>query len=834
MMKHFLLFLFLLLPAAAIAQVLEGRVADPAGEGLSYVNVYVEGTTKGTTTNQQGYYRLPLSVGSHSIAFQYLGYEKVVREVELEAGTETLNITLEPRGITLAPAIITDGEDPAYYIIRQAIAKRKDYLDVPPYSAEVYSKSLMQVLDLPDSFMGKPVFDSPEQKDSVFLERDDMYQGVVYLSETISEMHCRDKGQCQRTVTSSKTSGNDRGLSINFIFEDPIVFYENNVTLKELAPRGLISPIANNALFFYDYRLLGSYLENGELVYKIKVIPKRPNDPVFHGFIHIADSSWRIYSTDLTVNSRNGITMMDSVQVRQLYLPVNDSTWMLFNQHFAFYLDIFGMKLYGRHLGLFSDYELKQGLERMRPSAELLRVEDAAYERDSAFWLANRPVPLAPEEETDYEIQDSLTTVRTSSEYLDSVQRARNKVEVGEIISTGLTFSNHRRNETHYISPLLTTIGFNPVEGWYTNLQYRYVRDPEDRPETELSAFVRYGFSNTHLNGGTALERDPWNFAIGSDVVQFQPDAIVPFYNTYTAVFSGRNYMKLYEKRYAQAGWASEVFNGFTPGLEFGYEARRDLENTTDFTLFEKNEGQYLPNVPLYPYPALFGDHEVFYVAATAAIQFGQQYMTVAGRKVNLGSKWPLLRLRYERSMPGLLESDGHYDLLEAEVGDDISLKLLGQTRYSLGTGLFLNNEQVYFQDFRHFNGNEIAFATGSLQSFLLMDYYTHSTDEHFVEAHVEHNFRGFFFNKVPWVRKLNWQVVGGVNALYTPEAGTYTEFLVGIDNLLNYKGIPLLRMDVAFRFDERGRPLFGYALRLPIDGGIRADGNSVSIGVGM
>ena len=62
---------------------LNGRITDSKGESLPFTNVYIEGTTRGTTANTEGYYTLDLNDGSYRIVFQYIGYEKKIMDVKM-------------------------------------------------------------------------------------------------------------------------------------------------------------------------------------------------------------------------------------------------------------------------------------------------------------------------------------------------------------------------------------------------------------------------------------------------------------------------------------------------------------------------------------------------------------------------------------------------------------------------------------------------------------------------------------------------------------------------------------------------------------------------------
>ena len=76
-----------------------GRVTDEAGAGLPAVNVAVKGTTRGTTTDGDGRYRLAVPDGSAVLVFSSVGYEKVevvvgnrtTVDVALKADVQSLN-----------------------------------------------------------------------------------------------------------------------------------------------------------------------------------------------------------------------------------------------------------------------------------------------------------------------------------------------------------------------------------------------------------------------------------------------------------------------------------------------------------------------------------------------------------------------------------------------------------------------------------------------------------------------------------------------------------------------------------------------------------------------
>ena len=117
-----ILFLFSLINA--FGQI-SGVVSDIKGEPLPFASVYVQGTTNGTTTNLNGEYFLELEKGNYELVFQFIGYAQQIQQVKFDGTTLILNVTLNEEAISLNEIEIkANAEDPAYPIIRKAIAKR--------------------------------------------------------------------------------------------------------------------------------------------------------------------------------------------------------------------------------------------------------------------------------------------------------------------------------------------------------------------------------------------------------------------------------------------------------------------------------------------------------------------------------------------------------------------------------------------------------------------------------------------------------------------------------------------------------------------------------------
>ncbi len=74
-------------PSILMAQ-LTGKVTDAKGEPLPSANVYIEGTTRGTSANTEGYYSLDLEKGTYRMVFQSIGYKKKIETVKIDEKTD--------------------------------------------------------------------------------------------------------------------------------------------------------------------------------------------------------------------------------------------------------------------------------------------------------------------------------------------------------------------------------------------------------------------------------------------------------------------------------------------------------------------------------------------------------------------------------------------------------------------------------------------------------------------------------------------------------------------------------------------------------------------------
>lgn len=814
----YLPFLFLLVYGSLSSQIL-GKVTDSKGEVLPYVNIYLEDTYTGTSTNDEGFYRLEVTEkGTYTIIFQFLGYTTVKKQVTVDSFPFILNNTMVEATVSLDEVVITNTEDPAYRIIRATIAKRKENLDrISAFTANFYSRGIWRVDSVPKRILGQEVGDFDGSLDSTRT-------GIIYLSETLSTIAYQKPNDFKETIVASKVSGNDNGFSFNSAREANFSFYENTIDLNAT----LVSPIGQDAFGYYRYRLDGVFFEGAKLINKIKVMPKRPNDRVWTGTLYIVEDDWQLYGVDLSTNGTAiQVPFIKELVFKQSFtFDTMEQAWIKISQSIDFSFGFFGFNGDGKFIAVYSDYDFHPSFDRNSFGSEVLYFKPEANKKDSLFWEETRPVQLTREEYSDYSRKDSLQEKRKSKVYLDSVDAKNNRFHLLDVLS-GYSYKNtFQRWELNYDAPL-PGVNFNTVQGWNGSAGISYYTWYDENRTQWLYANLeaRYGISEDRLRWKGTLTKNfnrinrlQISAFAGSTVRQFNnSEPISVFINSISSLFFERNYMKVYELDYSGIAWKQEVVNGVRASLSVSYQNRKPLINTTDYVVFPQDNTTYTSNNPLLPNDtetSAFIEHHLIKTELSTRINFKQRYMTYPNAKINVSDPfYPILSLELENSM-GASQKDYNFTQIMAGLSQEIDFGTVGDLAYQVKGGIFFNGDRISFADYRHFNGNQTRIGSGSTYTevFNLLPYYSLSTNQSYFEGHAEHNFKGWVLGKVPGINRLNFNLIFGGHVLHTDGRKPYSELSAGLDNI-GWGKFRFLRLDYVQSFFEgqsKGGFIFG------------------------
>ncbi|MEZ5013480.1 MAG: DUF5686 and carboxypeptidase regulatory-like domain-containing protein [Chitinophagales bacterium] len=512
--------------------ILQGYVRDTSGAPLPYCNVYLENTPYSCATNEDGFFLLQAPPGKYVAIFQFIGFMRSELPVDLNEKEQTVTIVLRRSVLELEEVVVdADQESLADRVMRTAIDKRKEHLqEIYSFHCSVYIKGLQKLTSAPNAILGIDL--------KTVLELDSNNTGIFYLSESVSDYAYSYPDKTKEIMTASRVSGGDKA---QFSYNDPgamqMQFYENNVPLEGISQRGFISPLADNAFFYYDYAYSGSLFEAGHEIYKIRVAPKRNTDPAFSGTVYITDDDYRLTGLQLEVYRRNGMDFVDTFHVDQEFFQPEKGKYALLSNKFSFSYSVFGISGNGYFNAFYSDYTINPIFPKGYFTAEVSKIETDANAKDSAYWKDIRPVILTREESRDYDKKDSLRILHESPAYLDSIDKVFNRFKPGSLLA-GYNYRNSQKKWVFSTNPAFDLLRYNTVEGWTAHLAPHLYKGYENKKNFNVSPVLEYGFGNKTWYGSASADYtyDPKHsgklyFAAGHMLRSYNKSGISPLLN---------------------------------------------------------------------------------------------------------------------------------------------------------------------------------------------------------------------------------------------------------------------------------------------------------------
>ena len=172
------------------------------------------------------------------------------------------------------------------------------------------------------------------------------------------------------------------------------------------------------------------------------------------------------------------------------------------------------------------------------------------------------------------------------------------------------------------------------------------------------------------------------------------------------------------------------------------------------------------------------------------------------------------LLLNYSQGIKGVFNSDFDYQKVQFYYRQPILIGGFGRMFTTFEAGKIFG--EVPLGLLSVVPGNQ-SFSTIE-NTYSLLDYYEFVTDT-YASIHVDHNFNGRFFSRIPLFRKLNWRELVGLKAVwgsisdenvalnasnieYVAPSKMYYEYSVGVGNIFK-----VLRIDFNWRGNYRDAP---------------------------
>lgn len=782
MVKLFQSVLLLLCAGHAFCQTLsvQGRVTDANGDAVPFATVNVYPVQKTFLANEMGFFDVMLPPMQYQFTVKHVNFKSLERKVDISENF-FMDAVLERDTLAAANRELTADD-----IVLNVISRREELLrGRENYACQVYTKGVQKLLGAPRRFLGEQV--------ATILKVDSNRRGILYQSETVSDLYYTSQKEKKEIMLSSKVAGDRQGFSFNRAVDMDISFYDNLLHWDALGSQWFISPLADNGPRYYTYELAGSRVDRGRLIHKIRVLPRRKFDPVFSGFIYILDGDWRLYHADLSLTESARINFVDTLRIRQQFAEIESGIWKPESITIETKGKVLGFDFAGSFAAVYNDYRKHEGVPQKLFRNETLRINGDANRRSNVYWAHNRSMALTHEEWIHYQVKDSLETKAEAKRLVDSVQQLSNKFRPLRFAVAGYKWDNYHNKYSFYVSSLKNTAFYNNTEGWGVKLKTGFHKQFSLRRELEVNHNFRYGFGNKVLNSNLemvfrydTLRHASIVFRIGTDFLDLNSRGTLNlFYNTITTLFGGRNYMQFYRSRFTSLYTQREIADGLILSAGAEVARRSPVFNTAYAPLFLSAGRMFSSRALREVDRSLFPVNNAFTVETTASYTFGQRYSLRPDGKIYETARYPTVKVRYRKGIHSVFRSAVNYDFLSADIFQDkIRLGLSGFSSFYISAGRFLNTNSLYYPDIHHFTGNQTAFYNPIFPNFHFLDYYAYATNEKFLEAHYEHNFAGLLTRKIPLLRRLKLEEIIGGAYLGQPQA-TYREIYFGLQRLV-------------------------------------------------
>jgi hypothetical protein len=391
-------------------------------------------------------------------------------------------------------------------------------------------------------------------------------------------------------------------------------------------------------------------------------------------------------------------------------------------------------------------------------------VEKDANRKDSTYWAKIRPIPLSDIEIQSLKISDSTKASRKLIEVKsDTVSKVKSRekstfITTAREIISGHSWSDSTGFRFGFDGLIdLKRLSFNPVDGFRYGLNFRVSKSWKKKSTLFIAPNIKWAFSrkeliwgvNTNYSFNKAKNRQIFLRTGVTSTDINNGTGINPLLNSFTSLLQKENYLRLYESAYMTLGYSSEIRNGLTLNLSTGFEKRRVLNNTTNFSLLRSSQ-TYADNVPVNEYLSP-GSNDINALRNQKHFEFitqliytpYQKYRIFNERKIPADSDWPTFSLTWQHSLNDFSEIKSglrKFDMIKFEVSKNSSIGAFSNFRWKIRTAGYFDNRNLTFYDFFHVNSQPFPLLLNNYEdAFMLPSFYSMSTPEFYVEGHLKY-----------------------------------------------------------------------------------------------
>ncbi|WP_299366337.1 DUF5686 and carboxypeptidase-like regulatory domain-containing protein [Winogradskyella sp.] len=821
-MKLRLLTLFLFSSTlVALAQTkVSGYVFDEKEEPVPFANVVFKGSTEGTITNEEGRFYLESDETWETLVVSFVGFETL--EIPLDKRVNyNLRFVLKEEASSLDEVVITTGkqskkasENPAIRILKKIWErKRKNGLNqFKQYEYDQYEKVEFDLNTIDSALIKSKLFKGME---FVFDKVDtSSVTGKTYLPIFLNESVKKVYGDNEINEKREDLIGNkNSGFSNNQVIIDFIddLYSDYNVydNYLKFFDKSFVSPIGRTGIQTYNYVLSDSAYIDNKWCYNIIYYPRRKNELTFKGDFWVNDSTYAIKEINLQASKSANINWVKEIYIEQEFEVLNDSVFLIkrdyFLSDFALNKKETSRGVYGKRTTLYDNYKFNEPKDKKFYDKVVYNYDADVYNREDDFWENNRLEALNKDEKGVYKMLDTLKTVK----------KFKRLYNLGSILASG--YVEFPSINFDY-GPIFSTFGFNEVEGVRLRTGGRTYFGPNDL--WRLEGFLAYGFGDDKfkygISGKWLLDKKSRFIIFGGnrrDIEQIGASL------TSSTDVLGRS---LASSAVFTAGANDRLTNINLTNLGFSLEPLRNFEIRLDGTFRQLRSASPTFSLDYIDPESPTGiSSEVNQFESRLSLSyFPKRLMTGFGvERKNKNDDFATLFAQVTRGDRNWFNSDFDYTKVQFSYIQPWQVGGFGRLVTSVEAGKTFG--EVPLALLSVVPGNQTFFSI--YNTFSQLDWYEFVTDT-YTSLHVEHNFNGRLFSRIPFLKKYNLRAIASIRGVWgelsdenialsttgnpvefplvAPDSRVYYEYSFGVANIFK-----ILRIDFNFRGNYLDNP---------------------------
>ncbi|WP_159018443.1 DUF5686 and carboxypeptidase-like regulatory domain-containing protein [Algibacter sp. L3A6] len=806
--KLVLLFFFFGLLSIVAQTKVSGYIFDEYKEPVSFANVLFKGSTQGTITDENGKFYLESDETWSNLIVSFIGYETLDVPLTKKVNYD-LNFTLKEEASALDQVLIVTGKqskknNPAIDLLRKIWEnKRSNGLkQFKQYQYDKYEKVEFDINTIDSALIKSKLFRGME---FVFDQVDTSnVTGKTYLPMFINEAVSTVYGDNiinkeKNDLKGNKNSGfSDNQIIIDFVDDlyNDFDVYDNYLKFFD---KSFVSPLSKTGINTYNYVLSDSSFIDNKWCYNIIYYPRRKNELTFKGDFWVADTTYAIKEINLQASKSANINWVKDIYIEQEFEVLNDSLFLVKRDYmmsdFAFSKKEKSRGVYGKRTTLYNNYVFDKEKDKKFYDVEVYNFDKDVYDRDDTFWSENRLESLNKDEQGVYKMLDTLKTVK----------KFKRLYNLGSILTSGYIEFNSLPLD---YGPIFSTFGFNEVEGLRLRAGGRTYFGKNDL--WRLEGFMAYGFrddkvkygisgkwlvdkkSRLIISGGNRrdVEQIGASLTTSSDVLgrSLASSSVVG-----TSTNDKLTSINLTSLAVEAEPWRNVIFR-----LGGNY---RTLESASPTFSLDYNTPDGL-------------ESEIKQFESSLSMSyFPKRKMTGFGvERLNANDDYARLFAQITRGDKAIFDGDFNYTKLQFSYIQPWQIGGFGRLTTTVEAGKTFG--EVPLGLLSVIPGNQSYFSI--YNTFSQLDFYEFVSDT-YGSVHLEHNFNGRLFSRIPFLRKLNLReivsfrgVIGELSdenfalsntglpnsiPLAAPSKKPYYEYGFGIGNIFK-----VFRIDFNFR----------------------------------